>query len=218
MPSALANHARVITTLDEHGKSVFSTALPEEAERVSVQGGAAYFSLPYVTGEWPVDLNNDKDLERYEAFLAHPPGVTQQGGTVMRTVDFPPLSLSPMHRTVSLDFGIVTAGEIEVILDSGETRLLRVGDICVQRATMHAWKNPSKTEWGRMTFILAPAQDLEHKGHKIKDEVVEQCPRQRFMGRMDDIPVRPGPSLTNLDGRLTTRAVSSFSGHPISHL
>ncbi|KAM5358684.1 hypothetical protein ACJZ2D_015075 [Fusarium nematophilum] len=173
MPSGLPNHARVITTLDEHGKSVFSTALPEEAEQVSVQGGKAFFSLPYVTGEWPVNLNNDKDLERYKKFLEHPPGITQADGTVLRTVDFPPLSLSSLHRTISLDFGIVTAGEIEIILDSGETRLLKVGDICIQRATMHAWKNPSSTEWGRMTFILAPAQDLRHNSQEVREEVVE---------------------------------------------
>ena len=40
-----------------------------------------------------------------------------------------------MHRTQSLDFGVVLEGEIELVLDSGETRLLKRGDVAVQRGT-----------------------------------------------------------------------------------
>lgn len=46
-----------------------------------------------------------------------------------------------MHRTTSLDYGIVLEGEVELILDSGERRAMKAGDIAVQRATMHAWRN-----------------------------------------------------------------------------
>ncbi|TQS35146.1 hypothetical protein Golomagni_04442 [Golovinomyces magnicellulatus] len=74
--------------------------------------------------------------------------------TVLRYVDFRPGSPPFMHRTQSLDYGIVIEGEIELILDSGETRTLKRGDVCVQRATMHAWRNNSETEWARMVFVL----------------------------------------------------------------
>lgn len=41
-----------------------------------------------------------------------------------------------------------------MILDSGVKRMLKRGDVVVQRATMHAWRNASKTEWARMAFVL----------------------------------------------------------------
>ena len=46
-----------------------------------------------------------------------------------------------MNKTVSLNYGIVLEGEIELVLDSGETKLMKRGDACVQRATNHAWRN-----------------------------------------------------------------------------
>ena len=78
---------------------------------------------------------------------------------------------SPMHRTVSLDYGVVVEGEVELILDSGETRILKRGDVCVQRATMHAWRNLSQTEWARMLDILQPTQALEISGVLLKEDL-----------------------------------------------
>jgi len=69
-----------------------------------------------------------------------------------------------MHRTVSLDYGCVLEGEIEGILDSGETRLLKRGDVCIQRGTMHAWRNTSKDSWARMLFVLLPCKEIELEG------------------------------------------------------
>ena len=37
------------------------------------------------------------------------------------------------------------------------------GDIAVQRATMHAWKNTSK-EWARMIFVLQECKELKIGG------------------------------------------------------
>lgn len=34
-----------------------------------------------------------------------------------------------MHRTVSIDYGVVLEGEIELTLDSGESRIMRRGDV-----------------------------------------------------------------------------------------
>jgi hypothetical protein len=57
-----------------------------------------------------------------------------------------------MHRTESVDYGIVLSGEIVLILDDSEVTL-KAGDVVVQRGTIHAWTNrTSKT--CRMAFIL----------------------------------------------------------------
>ncbi|MFG1266775.1 cupin domain-containing protein [Xanthobacter sp. DSM 14520] len=57
-----------------------------------------------------------------------------------------------MHRTQSIDYGIVISGEMTLVLDRGET-LLRQGDVVIQRGTNHAWANRSGQPC-RMLFIL----------------------------------------------------------------
>jgi uncharacterized cupin superfamily protein len=42
-----------------------------------------------------------------------------------------------MHRTLSIDFGVVLSGSIQCVLDSGEAKDLNVGDVVVQRGTNH---------------------------------------------------------------------------------
>ncbi len=62
-----------------------------------------------------------------------------------------------MHRTKSIDFGIVLLGEIFLILDK-EERLLKAGDVVIQRGTNHAWSNRSNSLC-RMAFILVDAEE-----------------------------------------------------------
>lgn len=57
-----------------------------------------------------------------------------------------------MHRTETVDYGIILSGEIYLIVDEGEI-LCRPGDIVIQRGTNHAWANRSK-EICRIAFIL----------------------------------------------------------------
>jgi hypothetical protein len=57
-----------------------------------------------------------------------------------------------MHRTRTVDYGIVLEGEITLILDLGETTLYP-GDIVIQNGTNHAWANRSG-KICRMAFVL----------------------------------------------------------------
>jgi mannose-6-phosphate isomerase-like protein (cupin superfamily) len=57
-----------------------------------------------------------------------------------------------MHRTETIDYGIVLSGEIYMVLDKSETRL-EAGDVVVQRGTNHAWSNRSNSPC-KMAFIL----------------------------------------------------------------
>ena len=65
-----------------------------------------------------------------------------------------------MHRTQSLDYGIVVSGEVEMALDGGEKRVMRPGDVAVQRGTMHSWRNVSETEWVRMVFVMMQSEEI----------------------------------------------------------
>lgn len=57
-----------------------------------------------------------------------------------------------MHRTESVDYGVVIEGEMTLVLDEGEV-LLKKGSVVVQRGTNHAWANRSGKVC-RMLFIL----------------------------------------------------------------
>jgi quercetin dioxygenase-like cupin family protein len=88
---------------------------------------------------------------------------------VLRFVDVPPHSISPMHRTVSLDYGVVLEGEFELVLDSGETRPMKRGDVAIQRGTNHAWKNVS-SGWGRMMYVLQESEPLTVAGKQLGED------------------------------------------------
>lgn len=57
-----------------------------------------------------------------------------------------------MHRTETVDYGIVLEGEITLILDVGE-RVVKAGDIVIQQGTNHGWANRSSKNC-RVAFIL----------------------------------------------------------------
>ncbi len=61
-----------------------------------------------------------------------------------------------MHRTETVDYGIVIEGEMTLVLDDSEV-LLRPGSVVIQRGTNHAWANRSGQPC-RMLFVLVDGQ------------------------------------------------------------
>ena len=57
-----------------------------------------------------------------------------------------------MHRTESVDYGVVIEGEMTLVLDEGQVAL-KPGSVVVQRGTNHAWANRSGKPC-RMLFVL----------------------------------------------------------------
>jgi mannose-6-phosphate isomerase-like protein (cupin superfamily) len=57
-----------------------------------------------------------------------------------------------MHRTESVDYGVVIDGEMTLVLDDSEV-LLKQGSVVIQRGTNHAWANRSSRPC-RMLFVL----------------------------------------------------------------
>jgi mannose-6-phosphate isomerase-like protein (cupin superfamily) len=91
-----------------------------------------------------------------EEFLAHGAArmrdaFTQAGDAAASTVE----RSSPhplMHRTESIDYGVVIDGEMTLVLDDSEV-LLKPGSVVIQRGTNHAWANRSGRPC-RMLFVL----------------------------------------------------------------
>lgn len=169
LENKLPSLKRFITTHDPATKkAVFSDVVDETLSWDRIP--KATFGLPYVTKGHPVELNNDADVKVYTPFLEKAPGLVTSGGTVLRFVDMEPGALSPMHRTVSLDYGVVIEGEVELILDSGEKRILKRGDVAIQRGTMHAWRNLSKDSWSRMMYVLQESKPVEIDGEALTED------------------------------------------------
>lgn len=153
--SKLQSPKRYITTNNSHGQSIFSTKFSETPPSTSYDALELYFN--YGTDQTPPDFRTDQDLSAYQHLIDNPPGIIIPHGSSARVVDIPPGYTSLMHRTISLNYNFVICGKVQLILDSGETRDLFPGDMAVQRAVNHAWKNCSMTEWARITAFAIPA-------------------------------------------------------------
>lgn len=148
---------RVVTGHTASGKSVvLSDGMPPNVR--SKNTGVDFIEI-WRSGTTPAPLYATEP-EPTDGALVVPP---VRGGSCIRLNDFYPGHIDKlppradgrhkmMHRTRSLDYGIVLEGEICLILDDSEV-LLRAGDIVIQRGTDHAWENRSNAVC-RMAFIL----------------------------------------------------------------
>lgn len=99
-------------------------------------------------------------------------------------IDFGPGVESPLHRALTIDYGIVVEGVFELVLDSGERRILRQGDVCVQRATAHRWRNitGNGTLPGRMMWVLLDCADVIVGGKKQEGDLGDLTKEYRGRG------------------------------------
>jgi len=140
---------RIVTGHDARGKAVF--AIDESIEE------APLGAVVWASDRLPADNNGAV------APAQAPQGIAAPGGTIVRVMTIEPGHRSPMHRTQTLDYGVVLEGTIQLELDDGATRAIGVGDIVVQRGTVHAWENVSGKPC-RIAFILIAAEPLTVDG------------------------------------------------------
>ena len=86
---------------------------------------------------------------------------TGPDGTIFRIVRYAPGVAPRNHRTETIDYAVVMAGEIDMRLDDGVVVHLRAGDTLVQQATLHDWVNSGK-EACVIAFVLVPAKPVLH--------------------------------------------------------
>lgn len=142
---------RIVTGHDDNGKAVYLKDHTIDPEQSNMD---ASFAVLWETHEFPANNNGFHDP------ITEPTkSLSNKDGVVLRVVDIPPDTVTPFHRTVSLDFGIVMEGEVECYLDNNETLRLKRGDVCVQRGTIHGWKNPTDKPT-RIYFVLIAAEPV----------------------------------------------------------
>jgi quercetin dioxygenase-like cupin family protein len=152
---------RVVTA---HGEDGIARIIIDDRHMPRHVGrGDAEFVLVWTTPTVPADNNDDTDGALRDA------GLTLHGGSVIRVVDIGPGEVSPMHRSNSIDYGILLSGELELELEGGAVTKLTPGDIVVQRGTNHLWRNPSRTAWCRIAFILIEAAPVRIDGQDLPE-------------------------------------------------
>jgi quercetin dioxygenase-like cupin family protein len=158
--SGLPPVQRVVTGHDAQGRAVFKSEDVTPAKLIP--SGDASFLLIWTTETVPADNNDETDGRLRDA------GLTLNQGSVIRIVDMLPGKESPMHRTNSIDYGIILKGEIELELEDGAKRTVREGGIIIQRGTNHLWRNVT-SEPTRIAFILIEAPAYIHEGAALEE-------------------------------------------------
>ncbi|KAJ6569303.1 hypothetical protein B0H19DRAFT_1256947 [Mycena capillaripes] len=162
------NVRHVVTGHTSEGKSTFiaDTVLPPISW--SFENVNQKFDLHY-TGTAPAVIDSEVSQGKWVDEIAEHPEVISMGGSVFRACEFAPGSVSPVHRTVSLDYGIVAKGSVVLELEDGERVTLNEGNTVVQRGTMHCWRNET-TEWARMYFVGLGAKPVSINGKELGDD------------------------------------------------
>ena len=139
---------RVVTGHDPSGRAIVT--IDEIARNLVSRRPGHAACVVWTTDASPADNSGSAD----EAL--RPVGTTLANGTVFRIISFAPGVAPRMHRTSSIDYAIVMAGEIDMQLDDTEVHL-QAGDVLVQRGTIHNWVNRG-TEPCVMGFVLVDAE------------------------------------------------------------
>ena len=148
-----ATPRRIVTGHDEAGKSVI---LSDEPTPKTLDIGTAAFHEIWITDRTPVEIPATEPESTDRPVRVPPPA----NGVMVRFTEMAPGAESPMHRTETLDVGVVIAGETWLLLDDGSETLVGVGDAVVQRGTMHQWVNRADVPC-RMLFVLIDGEITE---------------------------------------------------------
>ena len=137
---------RVVTGHDAAGRSIVLSDGPTPR---SHDVGPAVFHELWSTRVTPAPVAATEP-EPTERPLVTPP---DPHGTIVRITEIKPGERSPMHRTETVDYGILLEGELWLLLDDGSQTRLGAGDVVVQRGTDHAWENRTE-QVVRVVFVL----------------------------------------------------------------
>ena len=164
---------RVVTGHDAEGRSLIlsDSPVPKSLKRTD-----AVFHEVWSTAATPAPLFAE-EVDPTSRPLRTPP---DPNGTVIRIVEIQPHAGSPMHRTESLDYGIVLDGEIHLVLDDGSDTRLGPGDVVVQRGTDHAWMNRTDSVT-RIAFILIDATFT----HELRELLPADALERLFSQQLD---------------------------------
>lgn len=77
---------------------------------------------------------------------------------------------------MSIDYGVVIEGILEITLDSGEKRILHPGDVCINRGANHKWRNVLAGKSSRALWVLLDVKPLYVGGKLIEEDLGDLAP------------------------------------------
>ncbi|KAL2394473.1 hypothetical protein ABEF95_000349, partial [Exophiala dermatitidis] len=146
---SMSTTRRIVTGHDSNGKAIFtSDKILVPTNPLDPAGNPPSGIIPGFTNLYKTDGIPAKAQTPFVDVHGKKIGLVDPSGVFCRIVDFPAVGdceddVNFMHRTQSVDFGVVLKGTIKLILDDGLETTMNEGDLVVQRATIHAWKNVS---------------------------------------------------------------------------
>lgn len=145
---------RVVTGHDADGVAKVLLDSTPTNRKIAPTGNVS--TLIWSTDECPADIAVGENIEDYGARIlgTAPPA----HGTRFAVIDFAPHTTGAVHRTESLDYVIVLAGEIEMQMDNSVVKM-KAGDVMVQRGTNHGWSNRTD-KTARLAFVLMDAKPI----------------------------------------------------------
>jgi quercetin dioxygenase-like cupin family protein len=148
---------RVITGHDANGRAI--VRIDEVSKNVFTGRPGATACNIWTTEGFPV--NNDGEADEGLRKV----GTTLKNGTIFRIIEFAPGLAARNHRTDSIDYIVVIAGEIDMELDDSIVHL-KAGDVMVQRGTIHNWVNRGPAACV-LAVILIDAESVEVGGRAL---------------------------------------------------
>ncbi len=152
---------RVVTGHDANGRAV--VVIDEVAANVISRRPGHSSQVVWTSESFPV--NNDAFVDNSKTHTSP----VMQNGTVFRIIRYEPGVQGHMHRTDSLDYAVVLAGEPTLRLDDQEIPL-KPGDVVVQRGTNHDFSNNGK-EVALFAIVLISAKPPQ-VGDKVLNPTV----------------------------------------------
>src|SRR5918995_1503092 len=137
---------RIVTGHDASGRSVVLSDAPTPK---TLDIGTAAFHEIWITDQTPAPIAASEPEPTDRPVRTPPPA----DGVLVRFTEQAPGAESPMHRTETVDVGVVLEGETWLLLDDGSETRVGPGDAVVQRGTNHAWANRSDRPV-RMVFVM----------------------------------------------------------------
>jgi len=148
---------RVVTGHDHTGRAVVK--IDEMAKHLVSSRPGATSCVVWTTQGFPIDNTGEEDAGLRQT------GTTLDNGTVFRVLELAPGAGPRNHRTDSVDYAVVMAGEIDMELDD-TTIHLKAGDVLVQRGTIHNWVNRGTVPCV-IAFVLIAARPVTVGGKTL---------------------------------------------------
>ncbi|KAI0888770.1 uncharacterized protein GGS22DRAFT_62941 [Annulohypoxylon maeteangense] len=156
----------IVTTHNASGKSTFHSDLTLPSFSPFGPSGSSFTIFDTRSS---VPVNNLQEPTHLRDTIPRVPA----SGVNFCVTNIAPRFSVPMHRTLSLDYAVVLAGEIVLALDSREERMVKAGEFIVQQGVNHAWHNRTD-EVCRIAFVGVGAEMVVlGSGEELRETVIK---------------------------------------------